>query len=568
MLPQSPDPCLSLAEAVAVSVVSFLAWIVVCGYAADRLGMPMAPAAIVPLSIGATAAACVRMRRRVEWGARDAVALVVASGAVLAWLLWLAWPALLPPGRGPDLAHHLLLIDYIERHWRLVHEASVEIYLGQMVHYTPGFHIVAAIAGAWTRTDGLRVVYPLIACAVALKIGFVFLIALRVLPRDLARMPFALAAVLLLLLPRAYLVGSFTHDSFFAQVVSETFAVAMWWAVVVWDERRPVERNSRPWPGAMAVFALAGAAAFLTWPVWVGPPVLMLVAVVLAREGLPTSRRVAHLALAVGPIAAVAVVYAAGRVAHVGLVSISAGVPRPAASDFGWLFLATSALGLVIAARHRFARATALLLVALALQAATLYALAKRSGADTPYMALKMIYLAIYPLAVVAALALAAAWQAVIRTGGERSWSARLRGATGERVAWALLVIFGVAVARQVTVVRRPKPVITRRLSLAGQWARTHVEPTCVDYLVADSDAAYWLHLAVLGNRWMSTRTADPATFDPHAALVRWIEPRSLPFAIADVGVAPKLVLSDAEVLADFGQAVVIRRRGESVCPD
>src|SRR5712691_5692450 len=192
MLPSSADPSsadhpITLAEAIALSLVTVLAWIVVGGYAADRLGFRIAPAAILPVSIGATFAACVWARRRVTWDAREAMTLGGVVAAVFAWLLWLAWPALLPPGHGPDLAHHLLLIDYIERHWRLVHEASVEIYLGQMVHYTPGVHILAALAGAWTRTDGLHVVYPLIAWTVAVKAGFVFLIALRVLPRDVPR---------------------------------------------------------------------------------------------------------------------------------------------------------------------------------------------------------------------------------------------------------------------------------------------------------------------------------------------------------------------------------------------
>ena len=43
------------------------------------------------------------------------------------------------------------------------------------------------------------------------------------------------------------------------------------------------------------------------------------------------------------------------------------------------------------------------------LQALTLFAIAKAQGADTPYMAFKMVYLAIYPLAVLAAYALSRA---------------------------------------------------------------------------------------------------------------------------------------------------------------
>lgn len=539
------------AEALAASAVALLAWIVVLGYAIDRVGMTIVPSAILLSSAGATMALSVYLGRRATWDARELAAFVGVTAAALGWLLWLAWPALLPPGRGPDLAHHLLLIDYIERHWRLVHDARVEIYLGQMVAYTPGGHILAALGGAWAGTDGLHAFYPLIAWSVAIKAGFIFVICCRVVPRGGPRIPFALIGVLLLFLPRAYLVGSFTHDSFFAQVVSETFAVAMWWAVAAWDEQ--------PWPGAMAVFAVAGAAAFLTWPVWIGPPVMALVAIVLLREGIPVRRRLAHVALALGPVVAIAAVYTAGRTGYLQLVRISAGVSRPVPADFGWLFLILSAVGLVIAACSRRARATLLLFGALALQAVTFYALARQNRSETPYMALKMFYLAIYPSAVVGALAVAVAYRAVAQIGDTRRWA--------ERLIWVLVVLAGIVTGRTLVAFRRPTPIVAPPLYLAGQWARAHVAPACVDYLVADSDAAYWLHLAVLGNRWMSARTRDSATFDPHAAIVRWIEPRSLRFAIADVAVIPKPILADVDILADFGQAVVVRRRGEAVCP-
>ncbi len=56
--------------------------------------------------------------------------------------------------------------------------------------------------------------------------------------------------------------------------------------------------------------------------------------------------------------------------------------------------------------RDRRARVTIVLLMVIVLQAVTLFAIAKAQGADTPYMAFKMVYLAIYPMAVLAAFAL------------------------------------------------------------------------------------------------------------------------------------------------------------------
>ncbi len=145
-----------------------------------------------------------------------------------------------------------------------------------MVHYTPGVHILAALAGAWVRSDGLHALHAVVSASAALKAGFVYLIALRLLPRELPRIPLAVLSAVLLLLPRAYVLDSFMHDSFLAQVVSEGFAVAMWWALVAWDDA--------PWAGTLALFALMGCGAFLTWPVWVGPLGAALGLVLLFRR--------------------------------------------------------------------------------------------------------------------------------------------------------------------------------------------------------------------------------------------------------------------------------------------
>ena len=128
------------------------------------------------------------------------------------------------------------------------------------------------------------------------------------------------------------------------------------------------------------------------------------------------------------------------------------------------------------------------------------------------------------------------------------------------------VAILGVVVGRQA--VRSPiqKPMVSESLYLAGQWARAHVEPACVDYIVGHDNTAYWLHLAVLGNRRMSARTADDSTFITRDAIIRWIQPGGLPYAVADLGTLPRDVLTDADELARVGTAVVIKRRGESSC--
>ena len=92
--------------------------------------------------------------------------------------------------------------------------------------------------------------------------------------------------------------------------------------------------------------------------------------------------------------------------------------------------------------------------------------------------------------------------------------------------------------------------------------------PGCVEYLVPNPDTAYWLHLAVLGNPRVSARTAAVETFDDRRALLRWISPGGLPYAVADLGSLPKDIRADAAVLAQFDTAAVIKRHGASSCPE
>ena len=65
------------------------------------------------------------------------------------------------------------------------------------------------------------------------------------------------------------------------------------------------------------------------------------------------------------------------------------------------------------------------------------------------------------------------------------------------------------AVLRPVASAPRPRPIVSQATYEAGQWARANLPPGCVDYFTADSNAAYWLHVAVLGNLRESARTRE-----------------------------------------------------------
>jgi hypothetical protein len=537
-------------EAGAASAVAMIASAIIAACLADTLGFTVAPWPILALSLAVAATMFLRLPRRAvpDRPALPAFAAIVVI--TFGWLMWRARPDFLPTGTGSDLAHHLALIAYIEQHGRLVHDAALGAYLGEMIDYTPGAHLLAVLAAAWFRTDALHAIHPVVALTAALKSGIVFLIARRLMPDGMPRVPFAMTAALLLWLPYAFFAGSFMAQSFLSQAVSELFAVAMWGALVTWEER--------PSAGAAAVFALFGAAAFLTWPIWIGPLALTLGCIALLHGKLSWRRRIQHLAIALLPIAMVSAVYGVTRQVYgFRMVNAVGFAIRPTPRVLGWPFVVLTSAGLTWAAIDRRARTAALVFAAIALQAAALIVTGRSTGAVAPYLSLKMAYLAIYPLSVAAAVMIANAWRAI------------LSPEAAVRYASIPMVIVALGAARTLATAPRITPVVTQPVFLAGSWALAHVPPACVDYLVADGYTGYWLHLAVLGNPRAAGRTLVDDTFEPRHAIVRWIVPGGLPYAIADdLEALPRDVRTNVDVLARFGPAAVVKRRGPAVCND
>ena len=528
---------MSVAEAIARSLTSWLALTAIAAYAIDALGFGVQPWIAIAVALGVTGAAALMWPRPSY--SHDLIAWLGIVLFMVAMFLRMSWPALVPPGRGPDLTHHLLLVDYIEQHGALVHDRSLDGSMGEMAHYTPGSHLLAVIAGAIFGVDGLRAFFPLTAICAALTAGFVFLIARRA---GLA-LPYAIAAVVMLFLPAQYFFGAFTHDAFLAQTVSTLFAVAAWWAIGQWHDQPSIA-------GALTI-SIFMVATFLSWPIWIGPPLLVFFAVVLNREpqDLKTSRP-QDLASVLLPLLAIFLLHSWGRFDWLLIVRTSGAVLRPSLESVGFQLPLLALIGIAFAASDQRARVTIVLLFVIALQAITLYGLAKAQGADTPYMAFKMMYLAIYPLAVLAVYPIA-----------RLSFGKRAHEPIGWLIAAALLVL----VVRPALSAPREIPVIKLDLQAAGKWLRSNNGAACSDYLVADAETAYWLHLAVLGNPRAGERMQEIDRYDPNAAMAPWITAEGRSYAIADLDLLPAEVRSRVQVVKEFGRAAVIARQGATM---
>lgn len=511
----------------------WLALTAVTGYLFDAIGLGVQPWLSLAAGLALAGTIAYFVPRDESAGVADVIAWLGIVVFVAATLLRMSWPSLLPPGRGPDLTHHLLLVDYIEQQHHLVHDRSLSGAMGEMAHYTPAAHLLAVMAGTWTGRDGLHTLFPLDALASALTVGFVFLIARRI---DLS-LPFAISATALLFFPAQYFFGAFTHDGFLAQTVSTLFAVAAWWALTAWEDL--------PVATLASLIAIFLSATFLSWPIWIGPPLLMFLAMIRRDDlGIPARRR--QLVMVSVPLIALFLLHSWDRWGWMVIVRTSGAVLHPSFSSLGWFLPLIAAIGVICALSDRRSRVTVVLLVVIVLQALTLFIVAKAQGADTPYMAFKMIYLAIYPMAVLGALAMA-----------------RVVGTTPivDSIGWVVAAALVAAAARPALATPRAVPAVSEDLYQAGKWMRANVGSTCADYLVSDPETAYWLHLAVLGNPRSSERTRELDRFDPRAAIAPWITSEGRTYAIADLRLLPDEVKSRIDIAAQFNSAAVIKRR-------
>ena len=542
-------------EAALAALLSAPAAVVVAAYLFDLVGVPFRPLPMAVVAL-ATVVGAVPVVRRARAASTDGLVMGGLVVATLSWVLWLARPFLLPLATGPDITHHLMLIGYLETHWRLVHDPSLERVLGEMANYTPGSHILAALAGAWSHTDGTRALHGVQACLVALKVGFLYAIVRRgsgsMLPRAVS-----VAGILLLLAAPRYALGAFAEYGFVAQVVAEVFVVAMWWSLVAWDAEPD-------WRLAL-FFSLCASAAFLTWPVYVGPPVAAFGLVLIARTDTSLGERARQGAVGLLPFALVAGIYLVPRLGWLALAGTGGDAPWPSPAVYSWPLTLLALAGAGIAVRHRASRATWLFGAMVVAQALSLYVLAaRRGGAAQPYMALKMAYLLLWPMVALATLALGALWTRVV--------DARVRSTVWRHVAAVglVLVVLGGVAGSFVWQPKRLRPLPPALTSVdvydAARWARAHLPVGCIEYLVGDDETSYWLHLAVLGNPRMSARTADWATYEPKDAILRWLTPGGLPFAIADMPALPRGVREELDVAERFGSAAIVRRRGPVSC--
>ena len=209
----------------------------------------------------------------------------------------------------------------------------------------------------------------------------------------------AAAAPLLAFVP-VYFLGSFVQYFFFAQVISETCAIGMVLASVLW-----LEAGRRR---DLVLASACGVGVVLAWPVWIGPGAATFGVAVLLR---PSSwrDRIVRVTAVMAPVVVCLGLHQIRHPGASGIVTAAGAVTAPSVPAFGAGFLALALIGAGLAFGDPRARVVLAMLAATLLQAAALAALSVRAGSASFYLPFKMMYLAILPAAILGALALARA---------------------------------------------------------------------------------------------------------------------------------------------------------------
>lgn len=545
-----PYPLL-LAEAIASLFVAATALLALTGYVVDLLGWPLDPILLavlllVELALIVGGAVYALRRGRLTLSASGLLGFVVVVVGMLAYLLWLSRPDFFPITVSGDTVHHLWLIDFIQDKHSLAHDQGLTRWLGGMVIYSPGSHILAALLGDWLSRPGVYVMHPLLAALIAVKLGIVYTIMWRLLPRVGPRQAIAVAACALILVPYHF-IESFTFSHFYPQVVSETFAIAMLWALLVWD--------TRPARWLLGFFALSGIGVWLAWPVWLSVPSLALGALILLRQDMGLRAKAKALAYAFAPIAVFVALYSAGRVGAVSILQAEGAILRPSLATLGWPFLLLVVIGIAVSLRRRAVLPLHLFTAAGALQLLAFFAFDRYHQVESYYQTIKMLYLLLYPMLVYAALAFDALWQLPTRWLSP-PWRARWRAAS---VVLPVLVLVGVAY--------RTPPAHASAMAeptyQAGRWARANLPHGCIGYIAGDWVTAYWLHTGVIGNPIDQASTND-------IVQNRWREAgKQAPFIITDdLAAVPPEVRATTSVLVEAPPAAVLQRTNAPLCTD
>ena len=533
-----PLSSLTALDATLAALFVALTAVLFAGFLLRRADLPLT----LPPLLGAVAGALALLtlalflrRQRLTWDPAQLVAVGLVAAAVGGAYVAFAWPTFYPTATSTDFANHFRVI-----------EAIVESRTVTVGGYPQGAHLLVAFACWASGIAPLRLIAPAAAAFVWLAAVFTVATTSSLLCGSRCRGPATVASGLLLFQAYGYFVHQFTTAFFLSHIGASMWLVAGFY----WLVRFRATRDSL----FSGLAALCLPALILTYPHWSAVAVAAGALFFLIDDGVALRWRIAISAIVV----AVSLVALLGflRDLMIPLLTLrivmgEGAVVTPTVGEFGAAWVALALAGLVITLGRW--REHAALLAALAGIAATM-AVAYAGAAfqlNAYYYAYKLWHPAIYPLAVLAAIALA-------RLAEMHRARIPSRGGLASLLVGAALFLPACFLPLQTAWQRANwHPTIDENVYKAAVWARQNLGGEPITFIVAYWNTPHFLHVGVLrrneadlGPRYDALRRAD---------VDRWVQPSDgFTYAITDdVTVEP---LQGATVEFRSGDAAVLRR--------
>ncbi len=463
----------------------------------------------------------------IQFDPLEAAGFVIVTFGVWVYFVYAALPTLLPPTQSSDAVrvYQQVLFSYPE---------------GKLVSWYPaGGAFVTAMLARWLDWQPLRVLHPVAASFLALSAGAVYGIACALLPPRRVSKIAALVAPALLFVPWSYFAGTINWEQyFFAQVFAQYFILAALWFTISYAQ------DSNWGFAALLGAVLLGVVA--AYPIFVALPLALFALVIAARifaarvrppsqsiddapESLsrPPTRSDARRALITLAFFAALMILAAIALQQGGILELltgeksargdvgAGGVTKPSLDALGGpIFLALALGGAWFAWQHGAAGKTILGLLLVWLGQLVALLAIQPFFPVSDYRVDKTFYILVFPLALLATLPLARAFDRA---------AARVQLSPRAFVAGFCAAIILLSAA--VLVFRPPKvysPLTESELQVAF-WAKGFFNNTYqVAYLDQEPISAYWLSIGIWGEhipsewfQWIPAgRKMGPATFD------------------------------------------------------
>ncbi len=546
--PKSAIP-VTLATALWLAATIFIALAILNGIASDLLWARFDAWLVLAATLVELGAAFFFVRRtrafEIVADRAELFGFLALVSSVTAYLVYPSLPALLPPSRHFDAAHHAIHVQFIFDNGTLPDDpARASLYL--MTGYPAGGAVFVALVAHWFGSAPIQTIHPVISLIIGLTAGLGFLFICHLLQPNQHRKPIAFFSTLLLFTAWDYFIGSVNERYFFAQAFAQYFALAtFFFAYFLFTTRGAL------W---LVLLPFSLSLVLVTHPTPIVAPALMTYAAILLQRSTPFKTKLVHACLVsvlLGPVTLFYVlphlrawvsITGYGEAAPFGIDSIGIFLPL--------LGIAGGALALQKESRATFGFA---LLIALAILTQPLALFIGRFFLPTisPYYFDKSIYLLIYPLAILAALPLLRITQYAIHTTPSSLSS------IGYLLRWLIALVMGFGIL--IFFPPRPFAPLTASELDAARWAKQNVDANNLAVVSTIREDAYWVYAVVFGSHPSAPSAADAYALGSMTYKEWRANPREPDYALVR-NIAREPMDAPVETVWQSGESAILRK--------